>query len=314
MVTTRDEVHEFVELLDECAHHYTEIWDAFAHDGQQEAQVLRGMVELAFSLTDEQVREMEQGRPEGLPASALTPAQQTLLTPIEPIIHELRLLEDEPGLSLAGSRLVFRGNGQMAFVWGELPGAPALSLRWLPHSVSRSERRGSFGKVQRRWRSHRSCLMQQHSVECRRAAECSRRLFELTLSLSPEQLAWMVREDTLPTTALGPEQRALVEAAVVLHPKDPPHALHECLVRFDRDGRFTLIHRGRTRVAHYGVGWLPPSWNPKESLAPGERPHADLDLTRLLPSGSPAEGMTYGEILPGRSPELLVSAGDRRAP
>lgn len=314
MVTTRDEVHEFVELLDECAHHYTEIWDAFAQDGQKEAHVLRGMVALAFSLTDEQVRRMEQGRPEGLPASALTPEQQTVLAQIEPMMHELRFLEDEPGMSLAGSRLVFRGNGQMAFVWGELPGAPALSLRWLPHSVSRTERRGGFGKLQRRWRSHGSALMQQHSVECRRAAQCSRRLFNLAVSLSPEQLAWMVQEETLPTTALRPEQRALVEAAVVLHPKDPPHALHECLLRFDREGRFTLIHRGRTRVAHYGVCWLPSSWTTKEALVPGERPHSDLDLARLLPLGSLAEVATGREILPGRSPELLVSAGDRRAP
>ena len=41
MVTTHDNVHELVDLRDECLHQYREIWDAFSHDGQREAQVLR---------------------------------------------------------------------------------------------------------------------------------------------------------------------------------------------------------------------------------------------------------------------------------
>jgi hypothetical protein len=319
MVATRDKVHEFVELLDECAHHYAEIWDTFAHDGQKEAQVLRGIVELAFSLSEEQVRQMEQGDLGGLAASALTAAQKTLLARIEPIMHELRFLEDEPGLGLAQSRLRFLANGQMGFVWAELPGAPALCLRWLPHSVNHPERRGGFGQTQRGWRIHRSCLMQQHSMECRRAAECSRRVFELAVSLSPEQFAWMVQEDTLPVTALSGEQRALVEAAVAQHPKHPPHALHECLVRFDREGQFTLIHRGRNRVSHYSACWLPASWNMRGTLAPGEQPCHDLELARLMP-GRLSDALIEGDLAtgaadpPSRSSDQRVSVGVRRAP
>jgi hypothetical protein len=248
------------------------------------------MVELAFSLSEEQVRLMEQGSPGGLPASALTAAQKTLLARLEPIMLELRFLEEEPGLRLSRSRLRFLANGQMGFNWGELPGAPVLSLRWLPYSAIPADGRKGFGQVQRGWRVHMSCLMQQHSVECRRVAECSRQLFELAVSLSPEQLAWIAREDTLPVTALSDEQRTRVEAAVERHPKHLPHAVRECLVRFDREGQFTLIHRGRSRVLHYGAYWLPPSWDPREIVAPREQLWHDRDLARLLTAGNLDKG------------------------
>src|SRR5438128_1375808 len=104
MIATREAVDELAEQLEECRDRQAEIWDLFARDGDEKAEVVSYLVELTFSLSSQQVTEMEQAG--GIPAASLTGAQLALLAQAEPLMRRLKFLRSEDA-KLTESRLAF---------------------------------------------------------------------------------------------------------------------------------------------------------------------------------------------------------------
>jgi hypothetical protein len=260
MTRVSNSVREFVDRQDACRRRHDDIWHTFARDGETEAQVLRGIAELAFSLSEAQVLQMELDRGQGLAVWALMLEQKALLSKVEPMMRELGILDPEQELTTWETTLAFHSSGQMWFGWDELPDRVVAALRWLPYALCDTERMESFSEAQRQWRDRKDWLVEQLANECWQAMLCSRFLFELGSSLTQAQIARMVAQDALPVTALSPGQRVLVDAAARAHPKRPAGDPGCLFVRFDLQGQFWCIHRGRTRVSRWGAGWLPYSW------------------------------------------------------
>src|SRR5207302_1221399 len=130
------------------------------------------------------------------------------------------LLDLEEGRMLTESEILFLGNGQMWFAWGQRSeGAPeraVAGLSWLPEGVYNRVGAISFSQSLSVWRDRKEWILAQHAADARCAAERSHLTFRIALTLSPEQLAWMIEQDGLPVSMLRPEQRTLLEAAISL--------------------------------------------------------------------------------------------------
>ena len=60
MVATYDAAEELAARLEECRRRQVEIWDLFARDFNQKAELVMFLIDLGFSLTADQVMEMSK--------------------------------------------------------------------------------------------------------------------------------------------------------------------------------------------------------------------------------------------------------------
>jgi hypothetical protein len=259
MIATPDTVHDLTARLEECRERQEQIWDRFASDFDKKAEVVTSLIELGFSLTADQVEEMEQNAV-GFPTTALTGAQAALLSEAEPLAREIRFLAHIKDQTLAGSTLRYDAAGHVQFTWGS-PGVRAgLGINWLPYSQCSDQRRESFAEAQRAWSHRREWLVRRHYAEFRQLADCCRLVFLVALSLSPDQVAGVVKEAGTPVTALRLDQQALLEAASRLYPLPVRGVLRDYSARFEPGGQFWLMQSEGADSVNYGVGWLPYSW------------------------------------------------------
>jgi hypothetical protein len=258
MIATDGIVQQFAERLEECRRRQHDLWDAFARDYDKKAVVVSFLVGLAFSLSEDQVAQME--RSQGIAAASLTTEQKALLANAEPGMRELHFLDHTGGKRLKESTVEFLAGGHTQFRWGTDGDRYGLGINWLPYSQCGPQRDEPFAEALSRWRDRREWLIRQHYADFRQAADCCRLLFRLALSLSPEQVPEILEPPGLPVPALRPEQRLLLTAAAGLYPYQLPADLDEYSVQFEPQGQFWLRHGAGTRTSRYGMGWLPSSY------------------------------------------------------
>jgi hypothetical protein len=257
MVATLDAVQELAARLEECRPRQDEIWDTFARDFDKKAEIVSHLIDLAFSLSPEQVAEMEQEA--GIPTGRLTRAQQELLSQAEPLAREIGFLAHINDQSLSGSTIKYDAGGHVEFTWLTPEGRAGLGINWLPYSQCNHQREESFAGAQQAWRNQREWLVRHHYAQFRQLADSCRLVFQVALSLSLDQIAGVVEQTGTPLRALRPEQRALLEAAGKLYPLRLPGALSDYSARFEPRGQFWLVQSKGADSNNYGLGWLPYS-------------------------------------------------------
>jgi hypothetical protein len=258
MVATPDTVNHLIARLEECRWRQEEIWHRFAGDFNKKAELVTHLIDLGFSLTADQIGEMEQSDT-GLPAAALAGAQKALLSHVEPLAREIGFLAHIKDQTLSGSTVRYDAVGHVQFTWRSPGESAGLGVNWLPYTQCSDQRQESFAEAQRAWRHRREWLVRHHYAEFRQLADCCRLAFLVALSLSPDQIAGVMEEAGTPVTALRPEQQAFLEAASRLYPHRVRGVLSDYSVRFEPRGQFWLMQSEGADSVNYGVGWLPYS-------------------------------------------------------
>jgi hypothetical protein len=242
--------------LEQCRPQQEEIVIAFGRSYDKKAQAVSILIDLGLSLSEEQAARMEQNK--GFPAQSLTDAQKALLSRAEPLMRELGFLSTD--MTLAESTLLFSSSGHLDFSWRDTSGNQRiLGINWLPYSQLH-QRDESFDEAQQRCRDRREKIICQHYADFRQAADCCRLLFLLALSLSREQIEQQAAPNSLPTAALPPDLRLLLEGAVMLFPTPLPGNLRDFSLRFEPTGQFWLLREVEGRTSSHGMGWLPYAW------------------------------------------------------
>jgi hypothetical protein len=236
-----------------------EILATFGHDFDSKAELVSYLIDLALSLSAEQIVQME--RDNGIATHCLSPEQQRFLAEAESIARAIHLPPSER-VGIAVSTARFFGSGHVRFSQAVGQGLVHWGINWLPYSLRRQEVAGSFAAAQEEWRGRKERLMRSHTADFRQSADCDRLLFLLALSLSPDQIARLDEGQPLAMHALRPDQRALLEAAMILAPQLPDGNLASSTVRFASDGQFWLELADARGTLRYGKGWLPYSLHP----------------------------------------------------
>ena len=234
-------MHDLTARLEKCRQRQEEIWDRFASDFDKKSEIVTSLIDLGFSLTADQVEKMEQ-EAAGIPTAALTGTQAALLSEAEPLAREIGFLAQVTDQTFAGSTIKYEAGGHVQFTWGQRSARggvrAGLGINWLPYSQCSDQRRESFAEAQRAWSHRREWLVRRHYAEFRQLADCCRLVFQVAVSLSPDQIAGVLRETGTPVTALRPEQQALLEAASRLYPHPVRGVVSDYSARFEPGGQF----------------------------------------------------------------------------
>ena len=103
MIAMRSHARDLTGRLNDCRRQQDDLRARFAQDFDKKSDLVTSLLDLGFSLSEDQVAQMEENR--GFPVAHLTAGQQPLLSQAEPLAREIQFLAHIKDQTLAESTL-----------------------------------------------------------------------------------------------------------------------------------------------------------------------------------------------------------------